>query len=174
MCKPCNVAKVSGYWATRKSVKSAYDAQYREKNKEHLEKIKLAYYAVNRDAIKEKTKKWCQENKERAREYKRLHFQENRAAHYEKMREWKKQNPGKVNAETAKRRARKHSATPRWANPGKIKDIYAEARRARSHVDHIVPLRSTLVCGLHCEANLQVLPPSENHKKSNRHWPDMP
>ena len=41
------------------------------------------------------------------------------------------------------------------------------------HVDHTVPLKSKLVCGLHCEANLRLLPGRENQAKSNRIWPDM-
>jgi hypothetical protein len=43
-----------------------------------------------------------------------------------------------------------------------------------THVDHIVPLVSKFVCGLHCEANLQLLPGPENQRKGNRVWPDMP
>ena len=38
----------------------------------------------------------------------------------------------------------------------------------------IVPIINPLVCGLHCESNLQILRADENMKKSNRHWPDMP
>ena len=41
-------------------------------------------------------------------------------------------------------------------------------------VDHIVPLKNPIVCGLHVESNLQVIPELENIRKGNRRWPDMP
>jgi hypothetical protein len=44
----------------------------------------------------------------------------------------------------------------------------------KHEVDHVVPLKSKLVCGLHCEANLQIIKRSANRSKSNRRWPDMP
>jgi hypothetical protein len=87
-----------------------------------------------------------------------------------------KRNPDKVVSRIAKRRATKIKANVSWANEDRIKQIYKECKALGIgyHVDHIVPLTSPLVCGFHCEANLQILPAQDNFKKSNRVWPDMP
>lgn len=69
-------------------------------------------------------------------------------------------------------------ATPPWADKREIAKIYAAARllTAQSgkpwHVDHAVPLRHPLVCGLHCVANLQLLPSVYNEAKGNQWSPD--
>lgn len=92
---------------------------------------------------------------------------------------WKR-NPDVAAAQTAARRAAKKQATPSWANQNEIKAMYRHAALLRLetgseyHVDHIVPLQSPIVCGLHWEGNLQVLLGTENRKKQNSYWPDMP
>lgn len=76
--------------------------------------------------------------------------------------------------------AKRKMAMPAWANPFFIEEIYDLARRRTIatgfpwHVDHIVPTISHLVCGLHTERNLRVIPGKENQSKKNFHWPDMP
>ncbi|MFP5434219.1 MAG: HNH endonuclease signature motif containing protein [Alphaproteobacteria bacterium] len=61
-----------------------------------------------------------------------------------------------------------------WANQEAIRAIYAEAALltdttgVRHEVDHIYPLQGKFVCGLHCEANLQILTKTENIRKHNR------
>lgn len=93
-------------------------------------------------------------------------------------RAWKQANPDKCAAKENRRRAKKLRATPAWANPDAIAAIYRRAREESEsvgelmHVDHIVPLKSKYVCGLHCEANLQILPAAVNLSKGNRSWPD--
>lgn len=77
--------------------------------------------------------------------------------------------------ERARERARDRrvrTATPPWACMRAITSIYVEARRLRDqgqdvHVDHEIPLNHPLVCGLHVEDNLRILPGPENIEKSN-------
>ncbi len=89
-------------------------------------------------------------------------------------------NKPKGAASRARRRAAELKATPKWAHQRYISMFYeiakAEAKRIGQHVhvDHIVPLRSKTVCGLHCEHNLQLLTAAENLSKGNRTWPDKP
>ena len=96
------------------------------------------------------------------------------------LQDWKKNNLARVSAIQAARKARQRSASPAWANKFYIDEIYALAQLRTKHtgiehhVDHIVPLKSHLVCGLHVEHNLRVIPKIDNSSKGNRVWPDMP
>jgi hypothetical protein len=106
----------------------------------------------------------------------------NRNIEQERLRsvEYGKNNPATRNAKNSRYRASQLQATPAWADPKKIRDFYVAAdflgmvTGEWHEVDHIVPLRSKLVCGLHVEHNMQVITARENASKGNRHWPDMP
>jgi hypothetical protein len=94
-------------------------------------------------------------------------------------KKWRSEHKEYDVAKAAKRKALKLSATPVWADKSKIKAEYALAQWCTDvmgsiyHVDHIVPLKGKTVCGLHVEANLRVIPASDNINKSNHSWPDM-
>lgn len=96
----------------------------------------------------------------------------------EKDKLWRQNNLDKDAAKTAKRRAIKLKATPKWLNKSHLRDIYSFYKQAKKmeqefhqkyHVDHIVPLRGKTVCGLHVPWNLQILPEKANLEKSNKY-----
>lgn len=135
------------------------------------------YYLNNRDKVLCTVKEYTKRRPDVVAKAQKNWLEKNGFVYQKK---WKIGNPGKVNALTAKRRKLCVIATPSWANFSEIEKFYLEARRMTEEtgisyqVDHMVPLFGKTVCGLHCESNLQILAGSENAKKSNRHWPDMP
>lgn len=73
-----------------------------------------------------------------------------------------------------------YAAWPDWCSDHPdFKRIYDLAKEMRKrgvdvHVDHIVPVISKIVCGLHVPWNLTIIPEKENLSKSNTWWPDHP
>ena len=73
-----------------------------------------------------------------------------------------------------------YAAFPDWVDGHPdFKRIYSLAKTMRSrgvdvHVDHIVPICSKIVCGLHVPWNLTVISAKDNMSKSNTWWPDHP
>jgi hypothetical protein len=115
-----------------------------------------------------KKKAWKRVNQDKVKASKQRHRETDRAI----TRRWKQRNQDKVLASKAKRRASKLQATPSWSEKELIEKVYLKATVYGAHVDHIVPLKSEVVCGLHVWANLQLLPPTDNISKGNRSWPD--
>lgn len=132
------------------------------------------HYQRNKRSYRERSPRWRELNPEKARKFHLDQYYKNRAAKRKYNDEWYKRNPHISNEKNARRYAAKVKATPAWASREKIKEIYKLACERGMEVDHIVPLRSRRVCGLHCEFNLQLLTEEENNKKGNRVWPDMP
>lgn len=84
---------------------------------------------------------------------------------------------GNDNAKASRRRAAKKQATVHWDvefTNFVCKEGMSLAKQRESltgikwHLDHIIPLQSDLVCGLHVWNNFQLLPARDNIRKSNR------
>jgi transketolase len=145
--------------------------------KECKKKNKREWNKNNIDKIRKCNKRWQQLNRERMREAQKR-WNLNHPDRRRKMNNrWIKENPGKATAFVAKRRAVKKKALVAWANTNAIKEIYDKAKCLSKatgvlhEVDHIYPLQSKYMCGLHVENNLQILTKSENSSKNNRIWP---
>lgn len=141
-----------------------------------------------KDCTKSSYKDWQEENKPYLKKKWKEHRESNRERRLEQRRVWYKRytkyakdyqkryarlHKSSVNAKNSSRKAKKIEATPAWANQEEIKYIYSLAQEKSLEVDHIVPLKSGDVCGLHCEDNLRCIPSELNMYKGNRYWPDM-
>ena len=146
-CKSCVAKEALIYYEKEKEEILAYGKK-RRKEKAGQISIQRAQYSLV--------------NKERFAEYRK---------------QWKKDNPGKVNAKTARRRAARRNAMPKWLTKEQHQEItafYDEAARLTREtgipheVDHVIPLQGKEVCGLHVPWNLQILTQSENRHKSRK------
>ena len=162
------------YYLNNKNNIKKYQSKYYLKNKEKFKEINRLYKLNNKDCIK----KYILKNKEIIKQSRKLYYlknaekQKNYTKNYtlnnkDKIKEYHLNNPHTQRAITAKRRALKLKATPKFANLKKIKEIYKNCPKGYV-VDHIVPLQGKIVCGLHVEYNLQYLTKLENSSKSNR------
>lgn len=127
----------------------------------------------NRKRLTAKSAQWREENAEKARESDRRWKSANPEKIAECYRNWRKNNLAHDCHRVAIRRAAKVRAIPLWADESETQRFYA-MRPAGMQVDHIIPLISPVVCGLHWIGNLQYLPPKENQSKGNRLLPDVP
>ena len=117
------------------------------------------YYEKNKDAVKARAN---MRPKSETTQYKKKH---------------KQNNPEYYNSLTSVRKRRHREATPKWITAEQklaMRKTYLTAMRLtkitgdRYVVDHIVPLISPVVCGLHVPWNLRVMTQEENLKKSNK------
>lgn len=169
--------------------------KYHAENKEKVRQYHRAYYLENRTQALLKSKQWRLANPERyktnqtayvlsrqeaRKEYRKTYYKANAERIRVRRLQWAKDNPSKQRAQGARYKAAQLRATPPWADKALVQEFYDAAEFLGMvtgewyHVDHIVPLRSKLVCGFHAQQNLAVIPGAENCSKSNRHWPDMP
>jgi len=176
VCVKCKEFKTFEMYSKRKAMKDGHRSECKEcsliRNRVYYSDpdIKAREAKRQREDYKDKRKEYQQKNKDKLnakqREYRELYPER----YKETFRKYRKKNSGKVNAWNRNRVARKLNATPPWADLGEIEKIYIKRQEMGPdyHVDHIIPLQSDVVCGLHWEGNLRIIPKQENLRKSNK------
>lgn len=152
-----------GHISKRDMKGSCYECKlkYERDSKRHLSRV---------DYQKKYMTSYNQKNK---REVQKRYYEKNKDRELERSKLKRINNQSYYSSKCAERRAAKKSATPSWFDKLKVNKVYDMARLYGFEVDHIVPIVSDLVCGLHCWENLQLLDRGENAKKSNSNWPYM-
>lgn len=135
-------------------------------------KIKKSKEQLSREAVL-RTNKWRENNQDRSNALSRICYQKNKENKKKTKKAWRDKNKIAIRFLTAQRRALQKNALPKWSDKKKVRNLYLNCPKGYC-VDHIVPLQSKFVCGLHNHFNLQYLTRSENSQKSNIWWPDMP
>ena len=147
------------YYARRRDELKARQAAYNEANREIRRVKAMDYHARNSARIAANVRAYEAAHPERRKAYNDRYYVENRAGFIERARS-RQENLGR--------------ATASWADPTLIQQFYDEAARLSvetgepHEVDHAVPLKHPLVCGLHVQGNLQVLTRAANRAKRNR------
>lgn len=163
----------------RKAKRAAYMREYRRQNPEKVLAAEARSRAKRTEAQKVLARAWYEQNIELCKQRAHEHYRANQQKHVEHGRQWRASNKDKINAYASRKRADQLQATPCWADATSINLAYENAQVLTAetgiswHVDHIIPLRSRFVCGLHTHTNLQVIPANDNQQKSNRWWLGM-
>jgi len=170
LCKKCELSLPPSEFKADPRYKRGFTSWchdcHRERNRE--------WYRDNRKQQNKKAVEWRKANPEKAKEVWQAFHNRNKEKRAAQHADWASRNKDKRRDTSAKRKAAKLRATPKWVNWKKVRAIYTQAKRLQEftgfpmHVDHIVPLQGENVCGLHWEGNLQILPASENISKFNK------
>lgn len=141
-------------------------------------------YVRRKEAINAYKRQWYAKNAEKRKAVANARYYAKHEECKVTMREYVKKHRAKKNAsnvayEMTKRR-RTYTFGGKEFHELVMDEAYSLARLrtqitgVKWHVDHVVPMKSRLVSGLHTASNIQVIPGSANIRKGNRTWPNMP
>lgn len=200
-CTKCGVAQPRAQFNKHKSTHdgltnyckqciSAYNARYREQNKERIKATLAEWYQHNKEAQSARMKEWREANREynsaRKRQWEQANKEWRRKYDRERAREWRKNNPEAARAADARwrknnpeavrekehRRRAQRAKTGGEVSPEILAQLFADQDsvcaycekplQANYEVDHMVPLSRA---GAHHWSNLAITCRTCNRRK---------
>lgn len=142
------------------------DKERYDKKREEILLQKKSYRLNNLEKIKESQTLYREQNNEFCRERDKKYYYSNL-----------EYNRARKQSTSMKRRSKKLNAIAPWMTKdeeSKIRSLYKISKKISKstgidhHVDHIIPLVSEYVCGLHTITNLRIIPKIDNLRKGNK------
>lgn len=185
VCTKCKIEKLFTDFNKDKSRKDGVfpwcrlcaNAHLREQHHKHRDKRlaqKKIDYERDKEQYKDRATRWAQANPEKRKETTKRYRENNPETRFETQKRQREKNPGYYRAHYKMRQTRKRNALSTWADLEAIEAIYRQCSFVsrftgiKHHVDHFYPLKSDVVCGLHNEFNLRIIPAAVNLSKGNR------
>ena len=183
------------YYYTGSPCKHGHKAKRKTLNGECCECARIYRVTSGKELRKQATLKWRSKNTDKVKQHKKTEYENNKQCYIDKAKDWASDNWDIVKEtkrrwasnnrpygamKRRERTARLRKALPVWADITYVKDLYENCAEfnqilrdfglsEKYTLDHIVPIKSDFVCGLHCEFNLQILTLEDNSSKNNRH-----
>jgi len=139
----------------------------------------IQYRKANKETVEQTVREYNHSKKGRARKVRYESSKSGKIVRKKALKKYKQSEHGYVKRRTYSITAQKDrkKATPEWLNFEHKKRIRALVKTAHElektsedkfHIDHIIPIKHSLVCGLNVPWNLQVITDKHNLFKNNK------
>lgn len=150
----------------------------RKSKREEYRRLAHEYRERNLEKARQCTRNHYYKNRDHYIEYSKEYYQHNKDDRLKTMNVWRHNNKHRHTTYTKRFKKHGQQSIKYWGYKESMEQIYQESTRLRELldvdfvVDHIIPLNSDTVCGLHCWHNLQILTREENTRKGNDYQQD--
>lgn len=182
--KPCKHGHLSDRYASTAICVECVKIAGVDRNKNNREAQYASWrkwYEANKETHHIRVKRWQAANPEKVKKTAKLWA----AANFEKVaantKRYRQANPDQTTAWAVASVARRSKRVPNWLtldDKWMLKEAYSLAKLRTKlfgfawEVDHVIPLRGSIVSGLHVPTNIQVIPKALNRAKRNVYHPD--